>query len=314
MPQSGVPGPTSCVHHDAPTPLGGPDPPVEAVVSPGIAKRLEVQYRLIDATTGQPLASRGLRMLRLDVRAGAPGMWQWARPLLSVAEGDVVRSREPGDSPDCSGLPAAPTFRPRGLHAPFRGALAGVDPNEDADNGSFNSIGLLGVHALAGGPPDHRAASATEWFGMYTMEFVPPAGFVGTLSILASPTSPMFEWYTTAGTISTGVSIIGGVLTVRSPALPAACCARLACFIAATPSACFAVGGFLAVGAVCGPDTPSDCCFADFNRDGAVGVQDLFDFVVAYQRGAARADLNASGGLTVQDVFDFLQSYFSGCS
>ena len=95
--------------------LGGPDPPVEAVVSPGIARRMEVQYRLLDAASGRPLPSRGLRSLRMDVRAGAAGSWLWARPLLSIDEGDAAQSRPPAASIDCSGLPAAPAYRPRGL-------------------------------------------------------------------------------------------------------------------------------------------------------------------------------------------------------
>jgi hypothetical protein len=313
VPQSGVPGPGSCVYHDPPTPLGGPDPPVEAVVSPGIARRMEVQYRLTDAASGRPLPSRGLRSLRLDVRAGAAGSWLWARPLLSIDEGDAMRSSRPAAGIDCSGLPAAPAYRPRGLHGPFRAALSGADPNEDVDNGAFSSAGLAGIHALAGGPPDHLAVGDDDWFGLYSFEFVPPAGFAGTLSIIAAPAASTFDWFGAAGTINTGTLVTAGVVTVRGPASAAACCARLACFVAVSPSACFAAGGFIAAGNVCGPATPASCCFADFNRDGAVSVQDLFDFLIAYQRGSATADLNASGSLTVQDVFDFLSAYFVGC-
>jgi hypothetical protein len=53
-------------------------------------------------------------------------------------------------------------------------------------------------------------------------------------------------------------------------------------------------------------------CEGDFNRDGAVGVQDLFDFLGGYFSG--QADTNLSGATTVQDIFDFLTAWFAGCA
>jgi hypothetical protein len=50
----------------------------------------------------------------------------------------------------------------------------------------------------------------------------------------------------------------------------------------------------------------------DFNRDGAVNVQDLFDFLAAWFGGEAAADVNASGLVSVQDIFDFLGAYLGG--
>ena len=58
------------------------------------------------------------------------------------------------------------------------------------------------------------------------------------------------------------------------------------------------------------PPTP---CPADFTRDGALSVQDVFDFLDAYFSGIAQADFNGIGGVTVQDVFDFLDAWFAGC-
>lgn len=56
-----------------------------------------------------------------------------------------------------------------------------------------------------------------------------------------------------------------------------------------------------------------DYCAGDFNRSGDVGVQDIFDFLMAYFAGQLEADVNASGGVTVQDIFDFLAAYFGAC-
>ena len=50
---------------------------------------------------------------------------------------------------------------------------------------------------------------------------------------------------------------------------------------------------------------------ADYNQNGVVSVQDVFDFVGGYFAGEPRADFNHVGGIDVQDVFDFLEAYFS---
>jgi len=54
-------------------------------------------------------------------------------------------------------------------------------------------------------------------------------------------------------------------------------------------------------------------CPADFNQDGSLGVQDIFDFLAAYFTNDPRADVNFSGTINVQDIFDFLIAYFGGC-
>ncbi len=54
-------------------------------------------------------------------------------------------------------------------------------------------------------------------------------------------------------------------------------------------------------------------CIADFNSNGSVSVQDIFDFLAAYFQGLSSADVNGVSGISVQDIFDFLASYFNGC-
>ncbi len=58
---------------------------------------------------------------------------------------------------------------------------------------------------------------------------------------------------------------------------------------------------------------PAPTCLADFNGNGSVTVQDIFDFLAAYFASNPTADVNNSGGVTVQDIFDFLAAYFAGC-
>jgi hypothetical protein len=54
-------------------------------------------------------------------------------------------------------------------------------------------------------------------------------------------------------------------------------------------------------------------CRADYNGDGVLAVQDIFDFLNGWFAGSCLADFNG-GGLSVQDIFDFLNSWFAGCA
>ena len=53
-------------------------------------------------------------------------------------------------------------------------------------------------------------------------------------------------------------------------------------------------------------------CPQDFNENGLVSVQDIFDFLAAYFGNDCRADFNNTNGISVQDIFDFLAAYFTG--
>lgn len=73
------------------------------------------------------------------------------------------------------------------------------------------------------------------------------------------------------------------------------------------------IGGYLA-SAGSGTLTISSFCLADFNRDGTVAVQDIFDYLNAWLVLNPLADIDLSGGVAVQDIFDFLNVWLAGCS
>ncbi len=55
-------------------------------------------------------------------------------------------------------------------------------------------------------------------------------------------------------------------------------------------------------------------CAGDFNDDGRVSTQDIFDFLDSWFAGNLLSDTDHSGGLNQQDIFDFLASWFAGCA
>lgn len=61
-------------------------------------------------------------------------------------------------------------------------------------------------------------------------------------------------------------------------------------------------------------------CPADFNCDGHVDVQDIFDYLTFWfanenaQVNSSAADFNGDAWVDVNDVFDFLQAWFRGCN
>jgi hypothetical protein len=54
-------------------------------------------------------------------------------------------------------------------------------------------------------------------------------------------------------------------------------------------------------------------CRGDYNLNGRVDVQDIFEFIAGWFASDPRADVNDSASLTVQDVFDFISAWFGGC-
>jgi hypothetical protein len=59
---------------------------------------------------------------------------------------------------------------------------------------------------------------------------------------------------------------------------------------------------------------PDECeCMADFNGDGVVSVQDIFDFLIAWFAGDPTTRFHGGPNGAVADIFDFLNVWFAGC-
>ncbi len=68
------------------------------------------------------------------------------------------------------------------------------------------------------------------------------------------------------------------------------------------------LGTFAAIG-LAGPAFACDP--ADFDMSGHVGLEDLAGYLSAYLAGDKSADFNADGKLTVQDIFDFVGNWIT---
>lgn len=54
-------------------------------------------------------------------------------------------------------------------------------------------------------------------------------------------------------------------------------------------------------------------CPGDYNHNGVVSVQDIFDFLSGWFAGNTAADINGNHAIEVQDIFDFLSAWFAAC-
>lgn len=66
------------------------------------------------------------------------------------------------------------------------------------------------------------------------------------------------------------------------------------------------------VGLYDSPQSIPAACLPDFNSDGVLSAQDIFDFLNAWFAGDARANFTP-GILNTQDIFDYLNAWFAGC-
>ncbi len=99
------------------------------------------------------------------------------------------------------------------------------------------------------------------------------------------------------------------------------CCRGATCAILSQPACTTtgaAAGASFSPGATCNAvavaTTP--CCFADYNKAGAISVQDIFDYLTdwfALRPFARLGGDGLSGTPGVPDIFNFLAAWFSGC-
>lgn len=281
------------------------DPPGVVAVTAGVARRFEVQARIVDTDPADGVTPAGLAAIDFSITSTREGTW--ARAQLSTAE--AATAADPpafNTGADCSGFSPA-----QGLHGAFRGwDPPGPSPrNTDPRNGVISASGIANIHTE---PVD--SLTGARWVALYSLEFTLPAGALGDAALLprVDPVAGVpYVWVGSRGEVFIGSAWTGAGLLLRAPAGPFACCTGSRCYIALTPSACFANAGSPARAGSC---TPGACCPADLTGDGAATIQDVLDFVALYLASDPAADFDGNGTLTANDLFAFLAAYFGGCA
>ncbi len=184
----------------------------------------------------------------------------------------------------------------------------------DRRRNAMIAVGGRGMSAFSCG-----TSSWDSWERRYldgpVFDVQPPAAPVPVGQVLTLSASPVgaatlsLRWRRNGVVLSDGplsgfpgttvAGATGATLTITGPGAAEAAAYRL--------EAVNGCGSVLSTPAIVGTLPPGD-----FNHDGAVSVQDIFDFLAAYFAGGPNADFNGSGEVTVQDIFDFLAAYFGG--
>jgi hypothetical protein len=76
-------------------------------------------------------------------------------------------------------------------------------------------------------------------------------------------------------------------------------------------------GAVFASGGACNAanNTHSPCCYADYNKQNGIQIQDIFDFLNDWFAGRLAAHIGSDGStgpLVIDDVFNFLNAWFAG--
>jgi hypothetical protein len=122
---------------------------------------------------------------------------------------------------------------------------------------------------------------------------------------------------------ASGTLTVGGSCTpnVCPSGATGVCCRGATCNATVPQASCTGSGGigatFVSMASVCngGGSTTTPCCYPDFNKNGSLQVQDIFDFLNAWFAGSQYAKVGGdgvSGTLAVADIFDFLNAWFAG--
>jgi hypothetical protein len=170
-----------------------------------------------------------------------------------------------------------------------------------------------GLNVLLISAPDFQGLPCPD-FNDYrvTVSLVP----TGTCCV---PASVCFVTTVTDCTNQAGVFTVNAACTPTDPCVvtpTGACCAGTTCSVIEQSACSGANTHYAGDNSTCNAagNNTTPCCKADFNQNGSVTVQDIFDFLAAYFSANTLADINGVGGVTVQDIFDYLAAYFGGCA
>jgi hypothetical protein len=155
-----------------------------------------------------------------------------------------------------------------------------------------------------------QTCTSLQTLGMLTASKCTPASM--------TVNNPMPFLMVAVGPPSGTVSCTGGNkynLQVMQGTPVAPCCLPLRECVVTDQQGCSGQNGVWQPSATaCGPGVCPNPCRPDFNNDGVVNIQDIFDFLAQWFMSNPLTDFNNSGAITIQDIFDFLAAWFAGCN
>jgi hypothetical protein len=107
-------------------------------------------------------------------------------------------------------------------------------------------------------------------------------------------------------------------VTGEPPAQTGACCFGSICLVTTAAECASAGRQFRGAGVACNVagvrETP--CCFANFNQDTSVNIDDIFVYLNAWFASEPRTDVGGDGVSTptIDDIFVYLNAWFAGCA
>jgi hypothetical protein len=101
-----------------------------------------------------------------------------------------------------------------------------------------------------------------------------------------------------------------GVSCLPNPCPPptGSCCQRTACTVTTAANCTGGTWGGAATSC-----QALSCCQGDFNQDGGLTLQDLFDFLNAWFAQDPSADFDGFAGVNVSDIFSYIDLFINGC-
>lgn len=192
---------------------------------------------------------------------------------------------------------------------------------------SVTNAGNVGLHSKSGNgwgiDPLNYSLAASGGFAAPGGSFIrtataaPAQSNTHTITMDTSTLGPRMGTLTiTSDDPDEPARVIQLVGNVGSPSVT--CCRGTTCIINVPGDSCVNIPGVnaITIASSCTGNTFAGCCYADFDKNGSVTIDDIFGFLNAWFSGSPFAQSNGDGAGTPQigDIFIFLNNWFGGCS
>ncbi len=230
-------------------------------------------------------------------------------------------------------------FGDLGFTAVTTGPWIAIDPHGGSNHAHFGPTGGIGgiQQSITANPGDH--VTIAFWYACTGTNNSFSAIFDGQTLVsfvndTAHPGYTLFVFQATATTANPTLRFecfnpplyvyLDDIVACVSAGASGVCCRGATCSATVTSAAACSgsliggqnAGASFPTGASCNSgSTTAPCCYADYNKQSSITVNDIFDFLNDWFAGSPYANTGgtgAAGPLAVQNIFDFLNAWFAG--